>query len=94
MLSKIISFIKCRFRKWLLEEIWLEDYIKRGMEIGIGCSIQPGVIFDYSHCNLISVGNNVTLAPYVYILTHDASTKMELGYTKIAKIMFLLVRGQ
>lgn len=87
MLNKVISFARARFRKWLLEEIWIEDYIKRGMKVGEGCSIQPGVIFDYSHCNLISIGNNVTLAPYVYILTHDASTKRELGHTKIANVI-------
>ena len=83
----IIAFLKSRFRKWLFEEIWLEDYVKRGMKIGSGCSIQPGVIFDYSHCNLISIGNNVTLAPYVYILAHDASTKRKLGYTKVASVI-------
>ena len=83
----IIAFLKSRFRKWLFEEVWLEDYVKRGMKIGSGCSIQPGVIFDYSHCNLISIGNNVTLAPYVYILAHDASTKRKLGYTKVASVI-------
>lgn len=85
-MNKIISFIRARFRKWLLEEIWIEDYKKRGMKIGKGCSIQPGVIFDYSHCNLISIGNNVGIAPQVYFLVHDASTKKELGYTKIGAI--------
>ena len=45
-----------------------------------------GVILDYSHCNLITIGNNVTIAPQAYLLAHDASTKRDLGYTKIGRI--------
>ncbi|WP_144023636.1 acyltransferase [Paenibacillus sp. FSL H8-0548] len=82
-MKRIISFAKARIRKWILEELWLDDYVKLGMKIGGNCSIQPGVIFDYSHCWLISIGNNVTIAPHVYILAHDASTKLITGYTKI-----------
>ena len=44
------------------------------------------VIIDPGHCWLIEVGDNVTLAPRVHILAHDASTKRELGYTRIAKV--------
>ncbi|KKI91432.1 hypothetical protein WQ54_14750 [Bacillus sp. SA1-12] len=86
MVKKIINFLKARFRKYLLEEIWLEDYIKMGMKIGENCSIQPGVIFDYSHCWLIKIGNNVTIAPQAYFLAHDASTKNLINYTKIGSI--------
>lgn len=41
------------------------------------------MIIDPSHCWLIEIGDNVTLAPNVHILAHDASTKKFLGYTKI-----------
>ncbi len=82
----IINYIRSRIRKFLLEEIWLEDYINMGMEIGDNCSIQPGVIFDYSHCWLIKIGNNVTIAPYAYILAHDASTKRLNNYTKVGSV--------
>lgn len=37
---------------------------------------QEGVIIDPGHCWLIEIGNNVTLAPRVHILAHDASTKI------------------
>lgn len=83
---KVLNFLRARIRKILLEEIWLDDYLKRGMKIGKNSSIQPGVILDYSHCNLITIGNNVTIAPQAYLLAHDASTKRELGYTKIGRI--------
>ena len=83
---RIINFIRARFKKFLLEERWIDDYIKMGMNIGQNCSIQPGVVFDYSHCWLIDIGNNVTIAPQAYILAHDASTKKLLGYTKIGRV--------
>ncbi|MDE5413798.1 acyltransferase [Alkalihalobacterium chitinilyticum] len=83
---KIINYLKVRLRKIFLEEIWLEDYIKLGLQIGENCSIQPGVILDYSHCWLIKIGNNVTIAPQAYILAHDASTKRLNNYTKISSV--------
>ncbi|MEK5107639.1 acyltransferase [Cytobacillus sp. FSL K6-0129] len=86
MWRKPIHFIRARLKKYLLEEIWLEDYIKLGMKIGEHCSIQPGVTFDYSHAWLINIGHHVTIAPEAYILAHDASTKPLLGYTKIGKV--------
>ncbi|MBR5859457.1 MAG: acyltransferase, partial [Clostridia bacterium] len=45
-----------------------------------------GVILDPSHCWLIEIGDNVTMAPNVHILCHDASTKQFLGYTKIGRV--------
>jgi len=86
MIIKIINFLRSRIRKFFLEEIWLEDYIRMGMRVGKNCSIQPGVVFDYSHCWLIKIGNNVTIAPYAYLLAHDASTKNINNYTKIGNI--------
>ena len=83
---KIVNFFRYRLRKFLNEEKDLTDYIKNGMKIGEGCSIQPGVVFDYSHCNLITIVNHVTIAPQAYLLAHDASTKRKLGYTKIGII--------
>lgn len=86
MLKRIFIFLKSRFRKSLLEEIWLKDLINQGMKVGVNCSIQPGVIFDYSHSWLISIGNRVTIAPQAYLLAHDASTKQIIGYTKIGAV--------
>ncbi|MDO4282313.1 MAG: acyltransferase [Clostridia bacterium] len=58
---------------------------KNGLTYGSNFDVQYGVIIDPGHCWLISIGNNVTLAPYVHILAHDASMKKFLGYTKVAK---------
>ncbi|WP_057912990.1 acyltransferase [Peribacillus muralis] len=86
-MKKVLNFIRVRLRKLLFEEIWLDDYIKQGMVIGVNCSIQPGVIFDISHCWLIKIGNNVTIAPEAYILAHDTSTKRLIKYTKVANVI-------
>lgn len=64
----------------------LEKAIDNGMKVGQNVNIQDGVKFDISHSWLISLGNEVTIAPNVIILAHDASTKREIGYTKIAKV--------
>jgi maltose O-acetyltransferase len=64
----------------------LKEHIKRGMVVGKNFNMQDGVIIDYSHTWHIEIGDNVTLAPRVHILAHDASTKMHLGYTRIGKV--------
>ena len=57
--------------------------IKKGLIIGENVFINFGCIIDESFCWLITIGDNVTLAPNVHILAHDASTKKSLGYTKM-----------
>lgn len=81
-----MNFARARLRKALLEETWLEDYIRMGMQVGERCSIQPGVVIDASHCWLIKIGNDVTIAPHAYLLAHDASTKSIHNYTKLGSI--------
>lgn len=56
------------------------------MKVGENFGRLNGVILDPSHCWLIEIGDNVTLAPRVHILCHDASTKQFLNYTKIGKV--------
>jgi maltose O-acetyltransferase len=41
-----------------------------------------GCIIDDSHCHRIKIGNNVTLAPRVHILAHDASPNKFIGVVK------------
>ncbi|MFP7480185.1 acyltransferase [Terribacillus saccharophilus] len=67
-------------------EATTQALIKNGLKVGENFSRQGGVIIDPPHCWLISIGNNVTLASRVYILAHDASTKMHTGYTKIGRV--------
>lgn len=67
-------------------EYTTEKLISMGMKVGRNFGRLQGVILDPSHCWLIEIGDNVTLAPRVHILCHDASTKKFLGYTKIARV--------
>ncbi|WP_235251332.1 DapH/DapD/GlmU-related protein, partial [Faecalicatena contorta] len=63
-----------------------EELITRGMVVGKNFNCMNDVILDPDHCWLIEIGNDVTVAPRVHILCHDASTKHYLGYTKIANV--------
>jgi maltose O-acetyltransferase len=44
------------------------------------------VVIDPSHVWHITIGDDVTLAPRVQILAHDASAKRHLNYTRIGKV--------
>lgn len=67
----------------LRENVTTEELCRRGLKIGKNFSRMNQVMIDDSHPWLITIGDDVTLAPRVHILAHDASTKVHLGYTKI-----------
>ena len=70
----------------LRAEYTTEKLIKQGMKVGKNFKRLNGVILDPAHCWLIEIGDNVTMAPRVHILCHDASTKTFLDYTKIGRV--------
>ncbi len=67
-------------------EYTTERLISMGMKVGKNFKRLNGVILDPGHCWLIEIGDNVTMAPRVHILCHDASTKAFLNYTKIGRV--------
>lgn len=79
---KIIKNIIYRLRG----ELSTDSLIKRGMKVGKNFERMNNVLIDDSHSWLIEIGDNVTLAPRVHILAHDASTKKFLDYTKIGRV--------
>lgn len=67
-------------------EYTTEKLISMGMRVGDNFNCLHGTILDPDHCWLIEIGDNVTMAPRVHILCHDASTKQFLNYTKIGRV--------
>lgn len=63
-----------------------EKLISMGMKVGKNFNRLHGTILDPGHCWLIEIGDDVTMAPRVHILCHDASTKGFLNYTKIGRV--------
>ncbi len=66
------------------------DYLavlqKKGLRVGSNFTMRDGCIIDFSHSFHITIGDNVTLAPRVHIIAHDASTWEYLGYTKVKNV--------
>ncbi|MEK7762040.1 MAG: DapH/DapD/GlmU-related protein [Nitrospirota bacterium] len=63
---------------------WL---VRQGLTVGHNFAMLEDVIIDPSHMWHIVIGNDVTLAPRVQILAHDASAKRHLGRTRIGKVV-------
>ena len=82
ILKKFKTFLIAKLRG----EISTNHLIKKGLKVGKNFSRQKGCIIDYSHCWLITIGDNVTFAPNVHVLAHDASTKFFLNYVKIGLV--------
>ncbi|WP_430811114.1 MULTISPECIES: DapH/DapD/GlmU-related protein [unclassified Carboxylicivirga] len=64
----------------------LEDLKQKGLIVGENFDMMGQVIIDFSHCWHITIGDNVTLAPRVHILAHDASTRKFIDYTRLGKV--------
>lgn len=64
-----------------------EQLVKMGLVVGSNFKRMIGTILDPSHCWLITIGDDVTLAPRVHILAHDASTCYFVGYAKIGRVI-------
>jgi maltose O-acetyltransferase len=80
-----MNFIK-EFLYRIRGEYTTEKLISMGMTVGKNFKRLQGTILDPAHCWPITIGDNVTMAPRVHILCHDASTKAFLGYTKIGRV--------
>jgi maltose O-acetyltransferase len=64
----------------------VEWYVAQGLTIGERHALELPFELDRSHCWLITIGDDVTFAPDVYVLAHDASTKPATGHTRIAPV--------
>lgn len=77
-------FIKKLFRKLHGGVYSVEELRANGVHVGEGCYIGTKHI-DLNHGFLIFIGNHVTISN-ARILTHDASTKRFLGYSKVGRV--------
>jgi maltose O-acetyltransferase len=84
-----LMFSKISIRQWIKSLVFgdpLQKHIKRGLKVGKNFSMLEEVILDFSHTFHIEIGDDVTMAPRVHVLAHDASTKQSLGYTRIGQV--------
>lgn len=83
MLKKIKQIIKHK----IMEKPMLEELISKGLIVGKNFDMEQECIIDYSHCHRIKIGDNVTLAPRVHILAHDASPNKFIGVVKEGEVV-------
>ncbi|WP_455537613.1 acyltransferase [Terrisporobacter sp.] len=84
MFKKIITIFKNKFDSIFNKKTQLEYLSERGFKYGRNFNLYNSVI-DYGHCFLIEVGDDVTITNST-ILAHDATTKMDLGKSKVGKV--------
>ena len=70
----------------IYKKVYIKRLIKHGLNLGKNLQIEKGANIDAVFPELITIGNNVTLAKDVYILCHDGSTKKLIGYTRVGKV--------
>lgn len=91
----MLSFFLRKLRPWReslakrKRELYIEGLISKGLNLGSNVTFAADVFLDPSHCFLIRIGNNVTFAPNVRVIAHDASTKQFLDFTRIGFVRIL-----
>lgn len=83
-MNYINFFLKKLFRLIYQPKSEIDIYRKRGAIIGENCAFYS-VNIDGCFPHLIKVGNNVTII-HSSLIAHDASTKRELGYSRVGII--------
>lgn len=83
---RVNQYLVNKFKEIFRGEVSLATLSRRGLISGLNLQKQDSSIIDFWYAHLIELGDNVTIAPRVIILAHDASTKLTLGYTKIGKV--------
>lgn len=78
MIQKIIAYVLAAAKGQTVKQLR-----KKGAIIGENVNLLSSLI-DLNTAGLIEIGNHVTITNAA-VYAHDASTKMHLGYTKIAK---------
>lgn len=84
-MDRLAGILRRAYGRWLRPDP-LAEMKKRGLVAGRDFRLHQGVRLDWSHCHHITIGDNVTMAPDVHVLAHDASTRKHLGYTRIGKV--------
>jgi len=84
-MQRIEYVLRRAYYRWFRPDP-LTDLKARGLRAGRNLKMLNGASIDWSHCWHVTIGDDVTLAPDVKVLAHDASTKIHLGYTRIGKV--------
>lgn len=69
-----------------IKNMRIQHWIKQGAVIGADFQLERNAFLDSSFPWLITIGNNVTLAPDSLVLCHDGSTKKAIGYSKVGRV--------
>lgn len=83
MFTRIRNFILLKLGKTTREDLTIKTCISKGMKVGKNCHGLSACTIDVVNSWLIEIGENVTFAPQVYLLAHDANIKRHLDYTKV-----------
>jgi maltose O-acetyltransferase len=83
MMQILLRFISFLFHTIKGDALWVMK--RRGLKVGKNVFL-GGSYLDHRFLHLITIGDNVTLAGWVTILAHDASTKRWLDYSRIGKV--------
>jgi acetyltransferase-like isoleucine patch superfamily enzyme len=86
-----ISHALARFRRYAMDRLReqpnIEWMVAEGLQLGKGTHIAQPLYLDRLHPWLITIDDYATLAPYVALVTHDASLNQYTGQTRLGCVI-------
>lgn len=73
--------------RWIFKTIYLRRLVKRGLKLGSNFQFEKGSNIDAAFPWLITIGDNVTFASWVYVVAHDGASQKHVGYSKVGNIV-------
>lgn len=70
----------------LYRKIYLGRLVKKGMKLGKNFQFEKGSNIDAVFPWLVEIGDNVTFASWVYVVTHDGASQKHVGYSRVGKV--------
>jgi Bacterial transferase hexapeptide (six repeats) len=65
----------------------LERLVAQGLQLGVDTHISRSLYIDQLHPWLVTIGDHVTIGPYVAIITHDTSLMQHTGQTRLGRVV-------
>jgi acetyltransferase-like isoleucine patch superfamily enzyme len=85
--SKVLERLRRRVIDRIRGEPNIERMVAQGLQLGEGTHIAHPIYLDRLHPWLITIDDYATLAPYVALITHDASLNQHTGQTRLGRVI-------
>src|ERR1700730_5542227 len=84
--ANVLSRLRQRLGDRLRGQTSRDVLVEHGLTLGENVFLGHRVYIDPRHCWLLEIGDRAVISPNTVILAHDASTRRQLGFSRLARV--------